>query len=128
MPIPLAAWTTAWVYILSLTGIAGLNPAKKDGCLSLVRVVCVRGLRRADRTSSGIPPNVCLCMCVSVSVCVSLRLIRCNDNPNLQRVSIKRLQLERERFNIYHSDCKVIRKNTNVFFQLDILFSFFHNS
>jgi hypothetical protein len=41
MPIPVAAWTKAWVYGLSLTGIAGLNPAGRDGYLSLVRAVCV---------------------------------------------------------------------------------------
>ena len=41
MPIPVAAWTKVWVYGLSLTGIAGLNPAGRDGCLSVARVVCV---------------------------------------------------------------------------------------
>jgi len=41
MPMSVAAWTKAWVYGLSLTRIAGLNPAARDGYLSVVRVVCV---------------------------------------------------------------------------------------
>jgi hypothetical protein len=40
MPIPVAVRSKAWVCGRSLVGIAGSNPARGHGCLSLVSVVC----------------------------------------------------------------------------------------
>jgi hypothetical protein len=39
-PMPVAARSKAWVCGRSLAGIAGLNPAGGNGCLSFVSVVC----------------------------------------------------------------------------------------
>jgi hypothetical protein len=89
--------------------------------------VCVRGGPIARLAELHRMYNVCLCVCVCVCVCVSasLSVIRCNDDSQPTTSKYKEVTLERKRFNIYHSDCKVIRKNTNVFFQRDIIFRFF---
>ena len=39
-PIPVAARCKAWVCGRSLVGTAGSNPTWRNGCLSLVGVVC----------------------------------------------------------------------------------------
>jgi hypothetical protein len=40
VPIAVAAGCKAWVCGCSFTGIAGSNPARRHGCLSVVSVVC----------------------------------------------------------------------------------------
>ena len=40
MPILVAVRSKAWVCVRWLAGIAGSNPARGHGCLSLVIVVC----------------------------------------------------------------------------------------
>ena len=39
-PVPVAAWSKAWVCGRQLAGIVGSNPAGGHGCLSVVSVVC----------------------------------------------------------------------------------------
>jgi hypothetical protein len=39
-PIPVAVRSKAWVYARSLARIAGSNPTRGRGCLSVVSVVC----------------------------------------------------------------------------------------
>ena len=92
-----------------------------DVCL--LRELCVSVRRLCDGPIARLVEfhrmyNVCLCVCVSVCVSVSLSVIRCNDNPQPTKSKYKEVTLERKIFNIYHSDWKVIRKNTNVFFYL----------
>jgi hypothetical protein len=61
-PIPVAAWFKARVCGRSVFGIAGPNPAKRRGCLSLTSVVCcqiqvsVSGLSlvQRSRTECGV--------------------------------------------------------------------------
>ena len=68
LPIPVAARSKAWVCGRSLAGIAGSNPAGGYGCLSVVSVLCVvrlRSLRRADHSSREVLPSV---VCLSVIV------------------------------------------------------------
>ena len=65
LPVPVAAWSKAWVCGRSLDGIAGSNPARgMDVCL--LWVLCVvrqRSLRRAYLSSRRILPTVqCLSM------------------------------------------------------------------
>jgi hypothetical protein len=65
LPIPVAAWSKAWVLGRLLAGIAGSNPAgDMDLCLLWVfSVVRQRSLRRANHSSRGVLLNV---VCVTV--------------------------------------------------------------
>ena len=67
-PIPVTAWSKAWVCGRSLAGIVGSNPAGGlDFCLSWVLfAVRWRSLRRTDHSSRGVPPSV-------VYLCVILK-------------------------------------------------------
>jgi hypothetical protein len=40
VPIPMVSRSKAWVFGRSLAGIVGSNPARGNGCLSVVDVVC----------------------------------------------------------------------------------------
>ena len=48
-PIPVAAWSKAWVYGRSLPGTAGSNPAGDIDLLSLMDIVCLSGSGICDR-------------------------------------------------------------------------------
>jgi hypothetical protein len=62
-----------------------IPPGGVDACLLHVLCVRWRSLRRADHSSRGIIPTVCVCVCVSLSV------IRCNNDPlHLQWVGRRR--------------------------------------
>ena len=74
-PVPVAARSKACVYGRSLAEIVGSNPAESMH-VCLLWVLCVvryRSLHRADPSSRGILPSVCVCVCVCV--CVSLSVI-----------------------------------------------------
>jgi len=64
-PVAVAAGSKAWVYGLSLAGIANSNPAgSMNVCvLSVLSVVRWRSLRRADHLSRGVLPSV---VCLNV--------------------------------------------------------------
>ena len=55
----------------SLAGIAGSDPAGSMGVCILWVLCVVRywSLRRADHSSRGVLPSVCVCVCVCVSEC-----------------------------------------------------------
>ena len=66
-PVPMAAQSKAWIFVLSLTGIAGSNPACGISVylLGFSCVVRVRSHRRTDNSSRGVVPSaVCLSMIV----------------------------------------------------------------
>ena len=58
----MAAPSKAWVHSCSIAGIAGSNPAAGLDVMSGSCECCVR---RADRSSRGVLPNV-VCLCVIV--------------------------------------------------------------
>jgi len=62
--IPVAVLSKAWVCGRSSAGIAGSNPAGGMDISSLVNVVLCRqtSLRRADHSSRGDLPSVCVCV------------------------------------------------------------------
>jgi hypothetical protein len=86
-----AARSKAWGCGHSIAGIAGSSSAGgMDVCLLWVlRVFGSRSLQRADPSSRGVLPNMCLCVCVSA--------IRWNSNPlHLQWLGRKRSKLGRK--------------------------------
>ena len=69
-PIPVAAWSKAWVYGRSLAGTAGSNPARgKTVCLVCCQVE--RSLRRSNPASEELYR---LCVCVCVLECYQIQL------------------------------------------------------
>ena len=79
--IPVTARSMAWVCGHSLAGIAGSNPIGRNGCLSLVSVVCCQV--EFSATGWSLVQS-------SLSECVSLRMIRCNNDPlHLRWVGIR---------------------------------------
>ena len=61
MPIPVAARSKAQVCGLSLAGIAGSNPARGFGCLSLVNFVCCQ-VSATGRSLVQRSPTECVCV------------------------------------------------------------------
>jgi hypothetical protein len=60
------------------SSVSGFESLRGHGCWIIVLcVVRLRwSLRRADPSSRGVPPSVCVCVCV----CVSLSVFRSNNN------------------------------------------------
>ena len=63
LPIPVATRSKLWVCGRSLVGIAGSNPARGHGCLSVIRQ---SSLFLADYSTRGVIQCVCVCVCVCV--------------------------------------------------------------
>jgi hypothetical protein len=65
MSIPLAVRSKAWVWGRSIAGLEDSNPAE-DMDVCLLWVLCVvadRSLRRANHSSTGVLPGVCVQLC-----------------------------------------------------------------
>ena len=100
--IPVAARSKAWVCGRSFVGTASWKPAGGVDTCERCLLCSYKSLRRADPSSRGALPSLCVCVCVCVvcvyvCVCVSVSVI----GYNINLLQLQRLRRDRSRIKNY---------------------------